>query len=114
MKHSQYEHGASTRQTSKSKNQRDVTRVAIHRVHIRIGIRIRVHVGLDAPPATGGVAAAPALAFVFEFLLPFGRPRGRLTGWPSGLRSSPGRFVPAAAFAASDCNRRAFRYLTDA
>ncbi len=65
----------------------------------------------DAPPATGGVAAAPDLAFALEFLLPLGRPRGRLAGCPSAPRSSPGRFVPAAALAASDCNRSAFRYL---
>lgn len=61
-----------------------------------------------------GVGAAPGFAFVLEFLLPFGRPRGRLTGWPSVPSSSPGRFVPVAALAVSACNRSALRYLSKA
>ena len=68
--------------------------------------------GFDALPAAGDwAAAAPGFAFVFEFLLPLGRPRGRLTGCPSLPSSSPARFVPVAALVASFCNRSALRYL---
>ena len=63
-------------------------------------------------PGAGVAVGAASFALPLFVLLPFGRPRGRFTGWPSAAGAGPSsaaRFV--AAFAFSVCRRNSLRYL---
>lgn len=65
---------------------------------------------LGADPGAGVAVGAASFALPLFVLLPFGRPRGRLTGWPSALGTGPSsaaRFV--AAFTFSVCRRSSLR-----